>query len=250
MTQRSEVRGQRSEVRDQRSEVRDQKSEVRGQRSEVRGQKSEVGGQKSEVRGQRSEVRGQRSEVRDQRSEVRDQKSEVRGQKSEVGGQKSEVGNLQISKSPNLQIPNPLPSRLRPSGETAGRRGAILIIILVCFTLAAAMFVVLARLAATARNAAEQQHWSVQAQWLAEAGFERAAARLIGPPGYSGETWTIPPAQLSGRDGAVVKIRVEKIAGKTARRRVEVEASYPDDPVHRSRCTREIVLEERHEKQK
>jgi hypothetical protein len=135
-----------------------------------------------------------------------------------------------------------------PLGTRPTRRGAILLIILVCFTLAAAMFVVLARLAMTARNAAETQHWGVQAQWLAEAGLERAAARLAGQPGYSGETWTIPAGQLAGKVGAVVRIRVESVAGQSARRRVAVEADYPDDPLHRSRCTKEIVLEERHEK--
>jgi hypothetical protein len=100
----------------------------------------------------------------------------------------------------------------------------------------------------TARNAQQTQHWGVQAQWLAEAGLERAAARLAGQPGYSGETWTIPAGQLGGNVGAVVRIRVESVARPPARRRVAVEADYPDDPLHRSRCTKEIVLEERHEK--
>ncbi len=143
--------------------------------------------------------------------------------------------------------PSPLP---KGEGTRTSRRGAILLVILVCFTLAAAMFVVLARLAVLARNAQQTQHWSVQSQWLAEAGLERAAARLAGQPGYSGETWAIPAGQLAGREGGIVRIRVEGLAGPPARRRVAVEADYPDDPVHRSRCKKEITLEERHEKHK
>ncbi|MEN6448911.1 MAG: hypothetical protein ABFC96_00330 [Thermoguttaceae bacterium] len=120
-------------------------------------------------------------------------------------------------------------------------------IILVCFALAAAMFVVLARLAFTARRAAETQQWAVQAQWLAEAGLDRAAARLQQQPDYSGETWRISASELAGKQAAVVKIRVDGIAD-LAPHRIYVEADYPDDPVHRSRCTKEIVLEQRHEK--
>lgn len=141
---------------------------------------------------------------------------------------------------------SPHPSPLR-KGEGTSRRGAILLVILVCFALAAAMFVVLARLAVTARRVAETQQWAVQAQWLAEAGLDRAAARLQQQADYSGETWKISASELGGAHAAVVKIRVDGVADLAAHR-VFVEADYPDDPVHRSRCTKEIVMEQSHEK--
>jgi hypothetical protein len=152
-----------------------------------------------------------------------------------------------LSRSRGNHVLSPLP---KGEGTRSTRRGAILLIILVCFTLCAAMLVALARLAVAARNAAQTQHWGVQAQWLAEAGLERAAARLAAQPGYTGETWTIPAGELGGKEGAVVRIFVEADAEEPARHDVTVEADYPDDPVHRSRCTKEIVLEERHEKHK
>ncbi|MCE5267324.1 MAG: hypothetical protein LLG00_05510 [Planctomycetaceae bacterium] len=142
------------------------------------------------------------------------------------------------------------PPRSLPNAERRPSRcGAILIIIMVCFTLAAAMFVVLARLALTAREAADTQQWSLQAQWLAEAGLERAAVRLAGQPTYTGETWTITASELAAKNAGVVRIRIEKVAGRAAQHRVTVEADYPDDPVHRSRCTKQTVLEDRYEKQ-
>ena len=130
------------------------------------------------------------------------------------------------------------------------RRAAILIIILVCFIVAAAMFVMLGRQAVAERRASQARFWTAQAQWIAEAAVERAAARLVADAKYKGETWTIPAAEMGGEQNAKVSIHVENVAGRPDSRAVRVEADYPDDPVHRSRCTKEIVLEERHEKSK
>ena len=116
-------------------------------------------------------------------------------------------------------------------------------IVMVCFILAAAIFVSLARTAAVERQTARSRHWNVQAQWLAEAALERAVARLDEDANYAGETWTIAPEEFSGRDGAVVRIHLEPIADQADRRRVRVEADFPDDPRHRCRCKKEIVVE-------
>jgi len=114
---------------------------------------------------------------------------------------------------------------------------------MVCFIVAAAIFVSLARTAAVERQTARSRHWNVQAQWLAEAALERAVARLDEAADYAGETWTLAPAELAGRDGAVVRIGVEPVADHADRRRVRVEADFPDDPRHRCRCKKEIVVE-------
>jgi len=122
------------------------------------------------------------------------------------------------------------------------RRGAVIIIVMVCFVLAAAMFVSLARLAAVERRAARTRQWNAQARWLAEAALERAVAQLYERADYSGETWTIAPEEFSGRQGAVVRIGVEPLADRPDRCRVRVEADFPDDPRHRCRCKKEIVV--------
>ena len=122
------------------------------------------------------------------------------------------------------------------------RRGAILVVILVCFVVAAAMFVTLGRQSVIQRREAETQLWTAQAQWIAEAALERAAARLAADANYSGETWTISAAELGGSDAAKARIHVEKIAGSSGLRMVRVEADYPDDPVHRSRWTKKLGM--------
>ena len=123
----------------------------------------------------------------------------------------------------------------------AVRRGAVLVVVLVCLAVAAAMFVVLVKLAATGRQSMQTQCWRMQAQWLAESGLERAAARLAGAK-YTNETWTLAAEELGG-DAGVVRIRTEAVADQPNRRLVSVEADYPDDPQHRVRCNKQIVVD-------
>jgi hypothetical protein len=118
-----------------------------------------------------------------------------------------------------------------------------LVVVLICFALAAAMFVLVARQAIFSHQIAETQVWTIQAQWVAEAALERTAARLAANADYAGETWDIPAAELSGDHDAVAKIRVEKVADHPNRRLVRVEADYPVAPVHRSRWTAQVVID-------
>ncbi len=123
------------------------------------------------------------------------------------------------------------------------RRGAVLIVVLVCFVIAAAMFVMLGRQAVAERRAGDVQLWTAQAQWIAEAAVERAAARLAADAKYPGETWAIAAAEIGGRQGGRAKIRIEPVAGRPDSRLLRVEADYPDDPVHRARWTKQITID-------
>jgi hypothetical protein len=123
------------------------------------------------------------------------------------------------------------------------RSGAVLIVVLVCFAVATVLFVLLARQAVAERHMAETRLWTLQAQWVAEAALERAAARLAAEPNYAGETWTIPAAEFVGTDGARATIQVETVADQPNRRLVRVEANYPDDPVHRAQFTKQVTID-------
>jgi Tfp pilus assembly protein PilV len=103
-----------------------------------------------------------------------------------------------------------------------------------------------------------------QCFWLAESGVQRALARLAKSPDYAGETWTIPSAAFGGvpmaarppvplqhgqqaargtraLGGATVTIEVK--AGQPGEgRKIHVEARFPDDPVRRIVCEREILI--------
>jgi Tfp pilus assembly protein PilV len=119
-------------------------------------------------------------------------------------------------------------------------RGMVLILFLVCLAVAAAMVAGAARIALSSHQATQTAAWSVQARLLAESGVERAAAKLAADAAYSGETWTIPAAELGGQDGGVVRIEVKLVAGEEKRRAIKIEADFPEDPVHFARQQKEI----------
>ena len=122
-------------------------------------------------------------------------------------------------------------------------RGAVLIVVLVCLALASAMFVLVVKQAAAERRTIDRRHNALQSQWLAEAGVERAAARLAADVDYDGETWAVSAKQLTGSDAAVVRIEVEKIADRPDWRLVRVEADYPNDAKHRCRRIKQITMD-------
>jgi hypothetical protein len=121
------------------------------------------------------------------------------------------------------------------------RRGIVMVVVLVCLAVAMTMGALLLKTAALGRRAADAQRRSVQAQWLAESGLERAVARLAADGQYQGETWTIPPQALA--EGGLVRIAVETPPGRAARRLVRVEAEYPNDPQFHCRCDKQAVVD-------
>ena len=82
----------------------------------------------------------------------------------------------------------------------------------------------------------------LQAGWLAEAGLDRAAARLAVDSAYAGETWTINAERLGGPDAAAVLIRAEKDELQTPGRLVVVQAAYPAEGTRQARLTRTITI--------
>ncbi len=121
------------------------------------------------------------------------------------------------------------------------RRGVVMVMVIVCLVVATVVCGLLLKTAVLARESADAQHHRVQARWLAESGIERAAARLAQDARYSGETWTLPAAELP--HGGLVRIAVESPRGRAGARLVRVEARYPDDPLHGCRYTKEVVVE-------
>ena len=82
----------------------------------------------------------------------------------------------------------------------------------------------------------------LQAEWLAESALDRAAARLGADPEYSGETWSVPAADLGGRDGASVRIEIRPVPDRPDRRVIRARADYPTDEARRARRTRELTI--------
>jgi Tfp pilus assembly protein PilX len=123
------------------------------------------------------------------------------------------------------------------------RRGAVLIVAMVCVAVATAAMISLVRLAMAQRNRLGAEALRLQCAWLAESALERAAWRLAADPKYPGETWNLPADTFGGSDPAAVTIQVEPIPEQPMRRLVRVRADYPDHPEDRVRLSRQAVVE-------
>lgn len=130
-----------------------------------------------------------------------------------------------------------------PAARPAGRRrGAILLVAIVCVVLCSAFCVWLARLAVLQKRQTDLASWRLQADWLARSALGQAEARLAVDEDYPGQTWHVAREELSGPDAATVSIRVDPVAGEENARRVRIVADYPDDPHFRARRTLETRI--------
>lgn len=125
------------------------------------------------------------------------------------------------------------------------RRGAALIIALVCIVILMFLLTSVLQFALMRRKASTLQINRAQASCLAESGVRLATARLAADPNYSGQTWEISPESLQGEYGATVAIEV-KSAEEENVRLVSVTANYPADPIKQARITKEITVELKH----
>jgi Tfp pilus assembly protein PilX len=123
------------------------------------------------------------------------------------------------------------------------RRGSMLVIVMVLLLVVAGVVGALVQVLHVERQQIRSHDARLQTAWLAEAGLERAAARLRDAAGYEGETWTVPASSLGGTHGGRVEIRVERVAASPQLRRISVTADYPADPERRKRRSRESIVE-------
>ncbi len=128
-------------------------------------------------------------------------------------------------------------------GRCAARRGAALLITLVCLVLLTVIGGALLRLVLLERKLLDSRERLCQSRWLVEAGVERAAARLAAEPGYQGETWTLPAEEIGGSEPGVVNIQVVAAPDRPAWRRIVVQADYPRDERRRARMRKQIEVE-------
>lgn len=127
------------------------------------------------------------------------------------------------------------------------RRGITSVMVLVCLVIVTLMSGVLLKIGVAHREQVRAQERRVQAEWLAQAGLDRALFRLAASAGYTGETWTIAADELTpdggGRQGAVVRIKIEPAGAGADSRLVKVQADYPPDPPQRVRRSLQIQVE-------
>jgi hypothetical protein len=122
------------------------------------------------------------------------------------------------------------------------RPGTALVVVVAALSIMTLMFIAAAKMILVQQKSIELNSRQLQANWLATAGIQRAAARLADDAKYQGETWDIPAKDFGGRDGGTITIRVEQVPAKPDRRAVRIQADYPSDPQLRARVTRDVIL--------
>ena len=139
--------------------------------------------------------------------------------------------------------------RVHP-GKTP-RRGLTTVAVLVCLVVILLISGVLLKIGVAQRDRVRAAEQSSQAEWLAQAGLDRALARLAASADYGGESWPLscrdlglPEASGSPTErAAAVLIKVEKPPGAAARRLIKVQADFPPDPPHRARRSMQLLVE-------
>jgi len=112
------------------------------------------------------------------------------------------------------------------------RRGAALVMAMVALLVVSLVAAGLVRSLLAAHRQSHRYAHELQAQWLAEAGLARAAAKLHADAAYQGETWQAELAE-SGQ----VTITIEP-----ATKKISVEAIYPIEEHRRVLARRESTL--------
>lgn len=126
--------------------------------------------------------------------------------------------------------------------RSAGRRGAVLIVALVCLMLISLILGSLLKLVVTHRRQMRGREHRLQAVWLAESGIQRAVHRLADGSGYGGEEWNIPAEEIGGRHAGRVKITVET-SDADDERTVIVEAIYPYRETKFAKRTKQVTVQ-------
>jgi hypothetical protein len=121
---------------------------------------------------------------------------------------------------------------LKPAIVAARRSGAVIVIAMICLLLSSVMAISLVKLVLAQRDQIDRDLWRLQAEWFAEAGLERAAARLRADPDYRGEVWA-PDLAEPLPHAARVEIAVEQRDDAGAA--ITVVSDYPDDAHERVR---------------
>jgi type II secretory pathway component PulK len=122
------------------------------------------------------------------------------------------------------------------------RFGAVLAAVLM--TLLAVLWIgtELTRSSVMRYRSATQAEQRQQAFWLGESAVVRARKALRESPDYEGETWNVGAEVLGSGEAGEVVITVESSTEDTGARRILVQAYYPEDAVHRTLCTREVIV--------
>jgi Tfp pilus assembly protein PilX len=121
------------------------------------------------------------------------------------------------------------------------RRGGAMIVALVALLVVSLVVAVLLRSLVELHRQSRRNAWQLQAGWLADSALARGAAQLTHNRDFAGETWSPELGDAQKLRGSV-QIRVESVPDQPDRRKMTIEAIFPDDPIQRASASRELLF--------
>lgn len=118
-----------------------------------------------------------------------------------------------------------------------------MIVAMVCTLLATMILGAMLKLAMVHRRQMRAEQQSVQADWLAISGVERAVSRLSEDRNYRGELWEIEPEELGGVRAGQTEIRVTPSTAIPDGFTITVIATYPSRSRYPIRRTKTVSIE-------
>jgi Tfp pilus assembly protein PilX len=138
--------------------------------------------------------------------------------------------------------------RRLPMPHPPRRRGAFLIVAMISLVLATALLGVMMSMVQAQRRQMAREQQALQADWLAESGVDRAAARLSRDSDYPGETWKVETSAPGDATAEItITITIQSLTDRPDARTVSVEAilnSGPGVTVRRARETTIVLSQE------
>lgn len=129
-------------------------------------------------------------------------------------------------------------SRIRHRRDA--RRGATLIVVLICLLAIALLAATLLRLAVAQGRQLRLHERQLQAEWLATAALDRAAAEIAVDPQWIAEVWSLP-LDVLGEPASVTLERATSPAGESANVWVaQAIVGAPEGPPVRVTLRREL----------
>lgn len=122
------------------------------------------------------------------------------------------------------------------------RRGGIMVVAMVCLVLTTLILGSLLKLVTMHHTQSRFEQQRVQADWLAEAGLERAADNLSRDAGYSGENWQISAEEIGGTNTGSVEIAIKPSPGNRDERIASVVATFPADTTRYAKRSKTAVV--------
>ncbi|MEQ8636806.1 hypothetical protein [Gimesia maris] len=120
------------------------------------------------------------------------------------------------------------------------RKGAVVIIPLVCLILTLAIIGELLKQTSIELNQLKKSQHNLQAIWLSEAAVQRTVNRLKEDLTYSGETWQISSQEIGGPYPGEVVIEIDRaLIQDQSIILIRTKASYPAKAIERVRVIRE-----------